>query len=169
MILFAFNNKQSVNQWHTENDVVMGGVSSSQIAYTSEEDGKKQQGVARFTGCVSLENDGGFAQILYDQKTLDLTGFGGVELHVRGNNQTYQLRFETTAERVSYVHSFQAKGEWQRIRLAFADFESSYHGEPVPDAPELDRTAIRTVGFLIGDEQEGPFKLLIDEVKAYEE
>ena len=168
MTLFTFDNEPDVESWHTENDVIMGGVSNSQVTYVSETAGK-EKGVARFTGQVSLENNGGFAQILYDQNTLNLTGFKGIELHVRGDNQTYQLRFETTAERVTYAHSFETKAEWQRIRLAFADFKSTFHGEPVPDAPKLDRAAIRTVGFLIGDQQEGEFELLINEVKAYEE
>ena len=167
MTLFTFDDEPSVARWHTENDVVMGGVSSSQLTYAAEEEGIT--GVARFTGSVSLENNGGFAQVLYDKKIPDLTGYEGIELHVRGDNQTYQLRLETSAERVVYAHAFRAKDEWQRVRLAFANFEPTFHGEPVPDAPALDQPTIRTVGFLIGDKQEGPFELLVNEVKAYEE
>ncbi|MGB3779689.1 MAG: CIA30 family protein [Tunicatimonas sp.] len=165
MILFDFSDEPRVQQWHTENDVVMGGVSSSQVTYVSEEGA--QQGLARFSGHVSLENDGGFAQILYDEKTLDLSGSQGIELHVRGDNQTYQLRLETDADRVTYAHSFTAKDEWQRIRLDFADFEATHHGEDVPDAPDLNLAAIRTVGFLIGNGEETDFDLLIDAVEAY--
>lgn len=165
MTLFDFANEESVQQWHTENDVVMGGVSSSQVTYVSKEG--EQKGWARFTGKVSLENDGGFAQILYDKKTLDLTGFQGIVLHVRGDSKAYQLRLETDADRVAYARSFETKDEWQRIRLDFADFEPTFHGEDVPDAPALNLAAIRTVGFLIGDEQEGTFTLLIDAVRAY--
>ena len=50
--LFTFNNAPDVEPWYTENDVVMGGVSSSQITHTEEEG---IGGVARFTGNVSLE------------------------------------------------------------------------------------------------------------------
>ena len=63
MTLFTFNDEQHVKQWHTENDVVMGGVSDSQVTYAAEAAGQK--GVARFAGSVSLENNGGFAQIIY--------------------------------------------------------------------------------------------------------
>ena len=167
MTLFTFNDEQHVEQWRTQDDVVMGGVSDSQVTYAAEAAGQK--GVARFAGSVSLENNGGFAQIIYDQKTLDLANFKGIELHVRGDNQTYRLRLETDADRVAYAHSFRANDEWQRIRLAFADFEPTFRGEPVPDAPSLNKAAIRTVGFLISDKQEGEFELLIDEVIAYEE
>ncbi|CAN5894772.1 CIA30 family protein [soil metagenome] len=164
MTLFNFDSEKSVQAWHTENDVVMGGVSSSQVTYATE----KGKGVAKFSGDVSLENDGGFAQILYDEKVLELTGFHGLELHVKGDGQTYELRFETDADRVSYAQSFVAKDDWQRVRLPFADFEPTFHGEDVPDAPELNLGHIRTVGFLIG-EQEGGFELLIDEVTAYKD
>ena len=165
MILFDFSDKARVQQWHTENDVVMGGVSNSQVTYVSEEDGQK--GLARFSGHVSLENNGGFAQILCDEKTLDLSGYQGIELHVRGDQQTYQLRLETDADRVAYAQSFTAKDEWQRIRLAFADFEATFRGEDVPNAPELNLASVRTVGFLIGNGEETDFELLIDTVEAY--
>lgn len=165
MILFDFADEPQVQQWHTENDVVMGGVSSSRVTYVSEKDGQK--GLARFSGHVSLENDGGFAQILYDEKTFDLSGFEGIELHVRGDGRTYQLRLETNAGRVAYAQSFMAKDEWQRVRLPFANFKATFHGEDVPDAPELNLASIRTVGFLIGNGQEVDFALLIDAVEAY--
>ena len=165
MVLFEFTTEKSVRSWHTENDVVMGGVSQSQITYENAE----QKGVAKFSGNVSLENGGGFAQILYDETTLDLTGFEGVELYVKGDDQTYELRFETDAERVSYAQSFVAKGEWERVKLAFADFRATHHGNAVPDAPDLNLGAIRTVGLLIGENQEGRFELLISEVEAYKE
>ncbi len=164
MTLFEFSTEKSVKSWHTENDVVMGGVSKSQITHVTE---TEPEGAARFSGEVSMENDGGFAQILYDQSTPDLTGFQGVELFVKGDDQTYELRFETDAKRVSYAQSFVAKSEWLRVQLPFADFSATHHGNPVPDAPKLNLAAVRTVGFLIGNEQEGHFELLIGEVKAY--
>lgn len=165
MTLFNFSDQQQVQQWHTENDVVMGGVSSSKVTYVSEEGGKK--GLARFSGHVSLENNGGFAQILYDQKTFDLSNAQGIALHVRGDGQTYQLRLETDAKRVAYAQSFVAKEEWQRIQLAFTDFKATFRGEDVPDAPALNRASIRTVGILIGNGEETDFELLIDAVEAY--
>ena len=145
MTLFEFNTEQNIQQWHTENDVVMGGVSKGRLTYLPE--GAEGKGAGRFNGEISLENGGGFAQILFDEQGFDLTRFQGVELHVRGDDQTYQVRLETDAERVAYAQSFLAKDEWQRVRLAFADFESTFHGEVVPDAPDLNLAAVRTVGF----------------------
>ena len=163
MTLFEFTTEKSVQSWYTENDTVMGGVSNSQMTYSS----KEQKGVARFSGEVSLENNGGFAQVQYDKTDFDLTDFQGVELHVKGDAQTYQLRFKTDAERVTYAQSFTAKEEWQRVQLPFAEFEPTFHGEDVPDAPELNLANIQTVSLFIGDKQEGAFELLVDEVKGY--
>ena len=165
MTLFDFTNEESVQQWRTQNDGVMGGVSSSQVTYLAEEG--QQKGIARFVGEVSLENDGGFAQILYDRKVFDLTGHEALELHLRGDQQTYQLRLETDAKRVAYAQSFRAENTWQRVRLAFADFKPTFRGEDVPDAPALNLASVRSIGFLIGDKQKGPFALLIDAVRAY--
>ena len=103
--------------------------------------------MAKFSGVVSLDNGGGFAQILYDKSAFDLSGFRGLELFVKGDAQSYELRLETDADRVSYAHSFVAEREWSRVQLAFADFNATHHGNPVPDAPELNLEVVRTVGF----------------------
>ena len=164
MTLFEFKTPKSVQSWHPENDVVMGGVSDSTLTYVQD---AREKGVAYFRGHVSLENGGGFAQVLYDQTTFDLTGFQGVELRVKGDNKTYELRLETAAERVAYAHAFVAEDEWHKVKLDFADFEPTFHGKPVLNAPALDLATVRTVGILIADEQAGPFALRISEVKAY--
>lgn len=164
MTLFEFKSQKSVSSWQPEDDVVMGGVSNSELSYVQD---AHENSVGHFSGKVSLENGGGFAQILYDKTGFDLTGFQGIELHVKGDNKTYELRFETDAERVSYAQSFVAKDEWHEVKLDFADFEPTFHGEAVVDAPALNLAAVRTVGFLIANEQAGTFSLLINEVKAY--
>lgn len=167
MILFSFATEETVRNWHPQNDVVMGGVSSSEMTHASDTDAPG--GAARFGGDVSLERGGGFAQVLHDDTMFDLTGFHGIELLVRGDGRTYQLRLRTDAARVSYARSFVAPDEWRRVRLPFADFEATFRGRDVPDAPELDPATIRSVGFLIADRQAGAFELLIGEVSAYRE
>ena len=166
MTLFEFKTQKSVNSWHPENDVVMGGVSNSTLSYVQD---AHEKGVGYFSGNISLENGGGFAQILYDKTGFDLTGFQGIALYVKGDDKIYELRFETDAERVSYAQSFFAKDQWHEIKLDFADFEPTFHGETVVDAPPLNLAAVRTVGFLIASEQAGAFALLISEVKAYQD
>ena len=71
MVLFEFTTEKSVRSWHTENDVVMGGVSQSQITYENAE----QKGAAKFSGNVSLENRGRLRTNLIRRDAFDLTGF----------------------------------------------------------------------------------------------
>lgn len=165
MALFEFKTPKSVQSWQPEDDVVMGGVSGSAMTYMDADVGADENGAARFSGNVSLENGGGFAQILYSKTSFDLTGFQGIELRVKGDNKPYELRFETDAERVSYAQSFFAADAWQEVRLAFADFQPTYRGRAVLDAPVLNAAAVRTVSFLVA--QEGEFELFISEVEAY--
>ena len=50
IILFNFTSPELSGQWSTANDVVMGGVSQSNMMVTNE--------TAIFTGHMSLENNG---------------------------------------------------------------------------------------------------------------
>ena len=64
MNIFTFTPKE-VEKWEIENDTVMGGKSESQINHITSESGD----MMKFSGHVSLENNGGFAQTqaLYDE------------------------------------------------------------------------------------------------------
>ena len=160
MILFEFSSPKGTANWYDQNDTVMGGVSSSAMTYTNE-------GVAKFAGEVSLENNGGFAQVQYDKTGFDLNGYEGLELRIEGAPKTYQLRLNTDANRISYSQSFQASDEWMTVQLPFKAFSGVYRGRSVPDAPPLNLSDIRRVGLMISDKQEGNFELLIDHIRAY--
>ena len=161
MNLFDFSKQATVQDWHTQNDQVMGGVSTSQVQHSSEEN------AARFSGKVSLENDGGFAQIIFDKDIPNLSDYDGVELNVKGDGKTYQLRLENNPEIAAYSQSFAVKDDWHSVHLLFADFAASHNGEPAPDAPGLDLSNLETVGILIGDKQEGEFEMFIKEMSVY--
>lgn len=55
-VLLDFDDAADVRLWTSVNDVVMGGVSRSEVT-------QAQPGIARFSGIVSLENSGGFASV----------------------------------------------------------------------------------------------------------
>ena len=65
-------------------DVVMGGVSESQFKINGDS--------AVFGGCISTENNGGFAGCRSRALTpaLDLTEWEGIRLRVRGDGQRYK-------------------------------------------------------------------------------
>lgn len=150
--------------WRSVDDVVMGGVSSSRMVI---EDGR-----AVFRGEVSLDNNGGFASVWSAPAKHDLRGYDGLAVRARGDGQRYSFRLRLTGQvdDVSYQVKFQASEEgWQTLRFPFSAFEAVFRGRPVPGAPSLDPEEIRSVGFLISDGQEGPFRLEVEEIRAYRE
>jgi len=72
-------------EWGPLDDVVMGGVSKSSFTV--------QNGVGRFAGAISTENNGGFAGCRSRAITppLQLQRFSGLKLRVRGDGKRYKL------------------------------------------------------------------------------
>ncbi|MGK7311025.1 MAG: CIA30 family protein [Candidatus Longimicrobiales bacterium M2_2A_002] len=150
--------------WSVVNDGVMGGRSTSRVERT-------ERGTLRFSGHVSLENNGGFASTRTDAVPLDLSSFRGAAIRVRGDGRRYQLRFRMSGRwsRIWYKAPFDTvDDDWLEVRRAFTDFEPTFRGRRPPDAPPFDPSAIRQVGFLIADEREGPFELEVDWIRAYQ-
>ena len=148
--------------WTPVDDVVMDGGSTSRAVPT-------ENATLLFVGDVSLENNGGFASIRTAPQQHDLSGTEGIVLPVRGDDKRYRLTVRTDArfDGVWYQAGFTTlDGEWQDVRIAFAQFEPRFRGRPVPDAPPLDRARIRSFGLLIADRQAGPFRLEIDTVRS---
>ncbi len=147
--------------WNIINDGVMGGVSQSAMSITPE-------GFGKFSGRVSLENNGGFASTRASIKKLDLSESSQIVLRVKGDGQRYSFRIRTDRyfDGVSYKASFDTQaGEWITIQLPYKDFVPTFRGRKV-SAPPLTGAQVSQIGFLISDKQEGPFELLIDWIKA---
>ncbi len=158
--LCEFDSVDSVTNWVSVDDRVMGGVSVSQMSYAGD-------GLALFSGNMSLANNGGFASVRLADSVYDLSEFTGVELRVRGGNLTYQFRFQTDIARISYTQPFVAPDEWTTVRLPFEAFEATFFGRRVVDAPAMNTSFLRTLTFMLSDSQAGEFELLIDWIKVY--
>ena len=156
-VLFDFSDPDSVAHWSPINDGVMGGVSSSAFRFDPA-------GHALFTGNVSFENNGGFASARCQRSDLGRRDVVAYLLDVRGDGQRYKLnlRTDTGFDGINYQAHFDAPaGNWSKRRLTSADFRATWRGRPVPDAPALDATAVRQIGLMIADRQEGPFTLSV--------
>lgn len=134
--------------WEFVADTVMGGVSTGQVETTKEAGAL----VARLTGDVSLENNGGFIQMATDlapaRGVLDASGFSGIGFEVRGNGEDYQVALRTTdlaRPWHSYRAGFVAGPEWQRIDIPFSAFSPNNTDVPF-DARKLRRVGILAVG-----------------------
>jgi len=160
-VLVDFSELDAV-AWTIINDGVMGGRSTSDLMLTGE-------GTGLFSGYVSLDNNGGFASTRSTVQSLDLSGYEGVRIRVRGDGRRYQLRFrlDGSFDGLAYQAEFRTiPGEWMEIDLPFEAFQPSFRGRVPRGAGPFDPTRIRQMGFLIGDNREGPFRLEIAWVKT---
>ncbi len=147
--------------WQVVLDGVMGGRSTGKVAA----DG----GVLRFTGELSLENNGGFSQIRTAVPEGTFDGTTGLRIRVKGDGRTYQCDIRSSRLRLmagGYQSNFTTKaGEWTEVEIAFDQCVANSFGQRVRNAPALDPASIESVGITLADKQEGPFALEIDWIR----
>jgi hypothetical protein len=161
-ILFDFQAPTNSLAWQIANDDVMGGVSTGRFQILTN-------GSAVFSGHVSLENNGGFASMRSSPALHDLTGCGCFVIRLRGDGHRYKFTVRTEAgfDTPLYQCQFVTKhGEWEEHRLAFKDFVPTFRGRILTGVVPLNPAKVSSVGFLISDQQEGPFKLEVAWIKA---
>ena len=140
--------------WRSIDDVVMGGVSSSEMLIEND--------VAVFRGRLSLDRGGGFASVRSLPGSYDLSAYSGLVVRLRGDGHRYAFRLRDSAalDSVSYQLKLTPEdGVWQEIYMPFSDFEAVFRGRPVANHAPLDPAGIISFGLLIADRQEGPFRI----------
>lgn len=150
-------------EWVAINDRVMGGVSLSDIRRTDE-------GTGVFAGVLSLENNGGFASVRAALGRHDLSTWAGLEVRVRGDGRTYQLRLRADDgfDGIAYAADFTTRdGEWTVARIPFHQFRPTFRGRMLTDVPPLDTSRIQQLAFMLADRKPGPFSLEIDSVRTW--
>ena len=91
-------------------------------------------------------------------------------VRVKGDGKDYRLRLRTDNghDGIAYQAHFKTeKGSWMTERLPFDSFVPVFRGRVIEDAPELNLSGIRRIGFMIADKQAGPFRLEIQWAKVY--
>ena len=139
------------SRWRFFTDMVMGGLSTGNIAFHSE----PNQRFARLTGLVSTANNGGFIQMQMQMKKPLSAGGQGVRLIARGNDKRYFIHLRSVRTRLPmafYRASFDAVPDWQEIRLGFHAFSASIPALPARIVPE-DIAAMAVVAY--GQDYEG--------------
>jgi monofunctional biosynthetic peptidoglycan transglycosylase len=162
-VLFDFTSDDAtVDDWRGVGDPVMGGRSESRF--------RRADACAVFEGRLSLERGGGFASVRCDGPVRDLACHAGIALRVRGDGRRYRFQirdragFDTVVHRVSFSPR---AGTWATVRFSFGEFEAAHRGRPV-HGRSLDPGRIHGFGLLIADRQEGPFRLDVAWIAAFD-
>lgn len=160
--------------WGVLDDVVMGGVSESNIYLTDE--------AAVFAGNISTANSGGFASVRTRNfaNSLDLSNFEGIQLRVKGDGKRYKfiLRTDPKWDSVSYCYSFDTVYNiWQTVRIPFSEFIPVFRAKTRYDKESLDPSKICSIQLMLSkfeyDRQLNPkfstggFQMQIASIQAY--
>jgi len=163
-LLFDFSDEKAAQQWQAVNDGVMGGRSSGTFQI-------KDKNLLKFTGVLSLENNGGFASIRSRPTKLNLRNDDTLTIRVKGDGRTYyfNLYVPTRLTAFSYRLKFPTKQDkWTEVQLPLSDFQATWFGREVNNRP-LDATQVNSLGILLADKKAGPFDFEIDWIKVRRE
>jgi hypothetical protein len=177
--LFDFGQTYEIAQgelsqtWGAVDDVVMGGVSNSQIMPSSEG--------AIFTGNVSTDNSGGFASVRTRnfEPELDLSAYLGIKLKVKGDGQRYKflMRSDLGWDSVAFAHSFDTMAnEWITIQVPFRQMVPVFRAKTLENV-SLNSQTVRSLQLMLSKFEydralnpkftPGQFNLAIAWIKAY--
>ena len=156
--------QDGIGAWSTVLDGVMGGLSTGKVS-------QPQPGVLRFTGELSLENNGGFSQMRTAVREGACAGARGFVLEVKGDGRTYTFDVRASNARMM-AGSFQQKfdtvaGEWTRIELPLDGFRLYSFGRELRDAAPLDAAKVESVGVTLADKKAGAFALDVRSIATY--
>jgi len=159
IVLVDFNKNSKTDDWNIVNDVVMGGRSNSQFVMASE-------GNARFTGTVSLENNGGFCSVQHNLEAKSLENKKFFSIRLKGDGKKYQFRVKSNRnDYYSYVYQFQTSKQWEVIEIPISEMYASFRGNKL-NIPNYDGAKIEQLAFLIANYKEESFELLIDKIEV---
>ena len=157
-ILFDFKKDADTAGWTIEDDGVMGGLSKGRFQINDE-------GHAKFTGNVSLENNGGFSSLQWNFDRVDVSPYSTFVVRLRGDGKRYLLLTEASpGDRHYYQAEFQTGTDWQTIEIPFKDMVPHFRGDRL-DKPNFPGKTMTKVRFMIGNNKAESFDLEIDEVR----
>lgn len=158
----TFEKSSDAQKWGAVNDGVMGGRSSGSPSFDNNH--------MIFKGIINT-NGGGFSSIRRSIEPGLMTGMAGVRMRLRSDGRDYKLSLRTDALLRQRPIAFQAPirtiktNEWETVFVPFDSIKASVFGRPLRDVI-FDRNEINTIGIIISDGQDGPFKLEVEWIEA---
>ena len=139
-------NNLKILKWTVVNDTVMGGRSKSSWEHIDDKN-------AKFSGTLSLENNGGFCSVRTYPIDLKLNRTQGILVKVLGDGRSYSLnaRSRKTRSGINYRATFATtKDKVSKVWLAFKDFKPTWRGNRIKDLPTLNGENIEELDFFSG-------------------
>ena len=175
-LLFDFTKPTALlkETWGAVDDVVMGGVSESNIKLVGNK--------AIFSGVVSTANNGGFASVRTRNfnPPWDLSAYEGIQLRIQGDGKRYKFisRCEGKWDGIGYCYSFDTLYNcWTTINIPFADLIGVFRAKTVTNAGNFDASKVYSMQLMLSKFeydgeynpkfQPGVFALEIESIKAY--
>ncbi|MEH6538151.1 MAG: CIA30 family protein [Psychroserpens sp.] len=157
-ILFDFTKTSNIDNWRIVDDGVMGGRSNGNFEINKDGHGK-------FSGEISLENNGGFSSLRYSFDTKNVSEYSKVKLRVKGDGNNYQFRIKSSNQDfASYIYEFETTNNWTTIEVPFEAMYPAYRGQRLRRV-NFKGDQIEQIAFLIGNKKEQSFELLIDTIE----
>ncbi|GAB2914232.1 CIA30 family protein [Rheinheimera gaetbuli] len=138
-------------------DTVMGGRSSGNVV-------SHNKIALRFSGILSLENNGGFASAEFKLlKPITWLNSKALILNAEADGRRYQLRLKTpfTPQGVAYVAEFTSQHKTHDYEFGVSAFSGRYRGRPVGNLPPLSFSDITHVSVMLADKTPGPFLITL--------
>lgn len=158
MTLFDFSEDSKTDGWQIVNDGVMGGLSRGNLTV--------RDGIGRFEGKVSTDNNGGFTMVRFQFDRKKVSSSGAFILKLKGDGKEYQFRAKSNTDQMhSYVHSFKTTGDWQEIEIPFKVMQPRFRGREL-DQPNYPGDHLEEIAFLIGNKKPEDFLLLLKSLKV---
>lgn len=157
ILIFDFSTKSDLSTWNIVNDVVMGGRSNSKIELT-------ESGHAKFSGHVTLENNGGFASVRYAFDKKNIEGKKYAMIRCKGDGKRYQFRIKSkSSDYYSYISYFETGTDWEIVKIPLKKMEPTFRGRSL-DMPNYNAKEMEEISILIANGSEQDFEILIDKI-----
>ncbi len=171
---FTYPNTDLKETWGAIDDVVMGGVSQSNIRLADNK--------AIFAGIVSTDNNGGFASVRTRNFSppMDLRDYTGIELKVIGDGKRYKFitRCEGKWDGIGYCYSFDTVDNLPTtIHIPFKNLIPVFRAKTVTEADDFDASQVYSMQLMLSKFEydgelnpkfePGSFSLQVESIRAY--
>jgi len=168
-VMHTFSKPKDVEEWEQFCDSDIGGKSRARFLYDPSQK-------AVFEGHLNIEIPkglplvrSGYAAVMSPNRYYDLEDFNAIEFMAKGDGRLWILNLRPDLVGMPHLmwqHPFRAEPTWKRYKMMFSDFTFTVRGYENERNEELAPERIFSVGFLIAERRNGPFRLEVDYIKA---